>query len=155
MSYKVYLCGPRRDPNDPLMEFDNYFGHVPVDFNPMTGLSRTHRTVKRPDTSKAWGYTFVWVPRPTGAPDTVRHLANRAGTLTHIADPSSFAPDTADLIGTPEFGALALCGRMGYDHDWLTGAAATRVELAGYAAPPLPVCGQCASILADLERTPT
>jgi hypothetical protein len=38
--YAIYICGPRDDPDDPLMEFDNYFGHVPKDFNPRTGLEQ-------------------------------------------------------------------------------------------------------------------
>ena len=52
MPYKIYVCGPRDDPDDPLMEFDNYFGHVPKDFDPMTGRSKTHYQEKRDDPSK-------------------------------------------------------------------------------------------------------
>ena len=63
MPYKIYVCGPRADPDDPLMEFDNYFGHVPKDFDPMTGRSKTHYQEKRDDPSKPWGYTFVWMQR--------------------------------------------------------------------------------------------
>lgn len=48
----TYLCGPTPDPDDPLMEYDNYFGRVPRDFNPNTGLSRTHIQVLDPDTGR-------------------------------------------------------------------------------------------------------
>ena len=46
----VCLLGPRPDPGDPLMEIDPYFGRVPKDFNPRSGLSKTHRQVRNPDT---------------------------------------------------------------------------------------------------------
>ena len=43
--YRAYICGPVDDPDDPLMEIDNYFGRVPKDFNPRTGTSKTHYQV--------------------------------------------------------------------------------------------------------------
>lgn len=52
----VIICGPRDDPNDPLMEYDNYFGHVPKDFNPRTGRSKTHYQVRIDD-------RYVWQPK--------------------------------------------------------------------------------------------
>lgn len=58
MPNRTYLCGPTPDPDDPLMEFDNYFGHVPRDFNPRTGLSKTHTQVLNEDTGR-----FEWMAR--------------------------------------------------------------------------------------------
>ena len=54
--YAIYICGPRDDPDDPLMEFDNYFGHVPKDFNPRTGKSKTHFQRLNPETE---GYEWI------------------------------------------------------------------------------------------------
>ena len=49
-NYRVYVCGPRPDPDDPLMEYDGYLGHVPRDFNPRTGRSKTHEQRRNPET---------------------------------------------------------------------------------------------------------
>lgn len=59
----MIICGPVDDPDDPLMQFDNYFGHVPQDFNPSTGRSKTHRQVKVDDDTSPLGYRYQWVPR--------------------------------------------------------------------------------------------
>lgn len=56
--YAVYICGPRDDADDLLMEFDNSFGHVPKDFNPRTGLSRTHFQRLNPETGR-----YEWIQR--------------------------------------------------------------------------------------------
>lgn len=56
--YKAYICGPVDDPDDPLMEIDNYFSRVPKDFNPRTGLSRTHCQVLDDETGR-----YEWVQR--------------------------------------------------------------------------------------------
>jgi hypothetical protein len=54
----TYICGPVDDPDDPLMEFDNYYGRVPKDFNPRTGLSRTHYQAVNTETGR-----YEWVSR--------------------------------------------------------------------------------------------
>ena len=52
------VCGPRPDPDDPLIENDGYLGHVPRDLNPRTGRSKTHAQVLNTTTG-----LYEWRPQ--------------------------------------------------------------------------------------------
>jgi hypothetical protein len=54
MTYGIRVCGPSSCPSDPAFEHDNYFGCVPTDFSPRTGLSKTYRQVRGADGIYYW-----------------------------------------------------------------------------------------------------
>ena len=57
------IDGPTPDPDDQLMEHHFYYGYIPKDLSPSTGLSRTHTQVRVDDPDSPAGYRMKWVRR--------------------------------------------------------------------------------------------